>query len=325
MAAQSRGPSAGRPEYQGAEGTRDNPLAALSDALAEAVERAGRAVVAIHGRPRIPSSGVLWRPGVVVAAHHTVRRDDDVTVTLDGGRTVPAQLAGRDPSTDLAVLTLEDRDAAPADLGDSDALRVGHMVLAVGRPGEAVTASLGAVSATGGAWRTWGGGAIDRMLRLDLAIYDGFSGGALADVGGRVVGLNTSGLVRGGAVALPVSTVSRVVEQLLAKGRIARGYLGLGMQPVRIPAALARQLGLDTDAGVIVLGVEADGPGDRAGVLVGDVLVALDGTPVHDTSDVLAALGPDTVGRAVPVRVIRGGAVQDLTITVAERPRGGGR
>lgn len=325
MAAQSKGPSGGRSAPQGAGGARDNPLAALSDALAGAVERAGRSVVAIHARPRIPSSGVLWRAGVVVAAHHTVRRDDDITVTLEGGRTVPAQLAGRDPSTDLAVLTIEEASGTPADLGDSDALRVGHMVLAVGRPGEAVTASLGTVSATGGAWRTWGGGAIDRMLRLDLAIYDGFSGGALADAEGRVVGLNTSGLVRGGAVALPVSTVSRVVEQLLAKGRIARGYVGLGMQPVRVPPPLARQLALDTDAGVIVLGVEAGGPGDRAGVLVGDVLVALDGTPVRDTSDVLAVLGPDTVGRAVPARVIRGGALADLTITVAERPRGGGR
>lgn len=338
MAAQSRGPSSGRSEIrsgaeaggqsaagQSAPGARENPLVALSDGLAGAVERAGRSVVAIHARPRIPASGVLWRPGVVVAAHHTVRRDDDITVTLDGGRTVPAQLAGRDPSTDLAVLTLEGADTPPADLGDSGALRVGHMVLAVGRPGEAVTASLGSVSATGGAWRTWGGGSIDRMLRLDLGVYDGFSGGALADVEGRVVGLNTSGLVRGGAVAIPVSTVSRVVDQLLAKGRIARGYVGLGMQPVRVPAALARQLGLDADAGVIVLSVEPNGPGDRAGVLVGDVLVALDGTPVHDTSDVLAALGPDTVGRAVPARVIRGGVITELAITVAERPRGGGR
>jgi S1-C subfamily serine protease len=306
----------------------EGPLVALSDALAAAVERAGRSVVAIHARPRIPSSGVLWRPGVVVAAHHTIKRDEEITVTLDGGRTVPAQLAGRDPSTDLAVLTLQNDEgaiagAAPAHLGDSSALRVGHLVVAVGRPGDDVTASLGAVSATGGPWRTWGGGAVDRMLRLDLAIYDGFSGGALADVEGRVVGLNTSGLLRGGAVALPVSTVSRVAEQLLAKGRIARGYLGLGMQPVRLPESLARKLDLDGDVGAIVLSVEPEGPGDRAGVLVGDVLVALDGRAVRDTSDVLAALGPDTVGKPLAARVVRAGALRDLTLAVGERPRGG--
>jgi S1-C subfamily serine protease len=301
----------------------DTPLTALSDALAAAVERAGRATAAVHARQRIPSSGVVWRPGVVVAAHHTVRRDEGITVTLGGGRpALAAQLAGRDPSTDLAVLTVPGADDAAA-LGDSDALRVGHLVLAVGRPGDDVTASLGTISATGGPWRTWAGGAIDRMLRLDLAIYDGFSGGPLVDAAGRVVGVNTSGLVRGGAVAVPVATVNRVVDQILATGRVARGYLGLGMQPVRFPETLARSLGLDADVGAIVLSVEPGGPGDAAGVLVGDVIVSLGGAAVRDTSDVLGALGPDTVGKPLAARVVRAGALRDLTLTVGERPRGG--
>jgi len=209
-----------------------------------------------------------------------------------------------------------------AALGDSDALRVGHLVLAVGRPGDDVTASLGTVTAAGGPWRTWAGGAIDRMLRLDLAIYDGFSGGPLVDAAGRVVGVNSSGLVRGGAVAVPVATVNRVVDQILATGRVARGYLGLGMQPVRFPEALARSLGLDADVGAIVLSVEPGGPGDAAGVLVGDVIVSLGGAPVRDTSDVLAALGPDTVGRPLAARVVRAGALRDRELTVGERPRG---
>jgi S1-C subfamily serine protease len=308
----------------GSGGGDTGPLVALSDALAAAVETAGRATVAIHARQRIPSSGIVWRAGVVVAAHHTIRRDEGITVTLDGGRSLPAQLAGRDPSTDLAVLTVPGADAA-ASLGSSDALRVGHLVLAVGRPGDDVTASLGTVSAVGGPWRTWAGGAVDRMLRLDLAIYDGFSGGPLADAAGRVVGLNTSGLVRGGAVALPVATVSRVVEQILSTGRVARGYLGLGMQPVRFPEALARSLGLDADVGAIVLSVEPGGPGDAAGVLVGDVLVSLGGAAVRDTSDVLAALGPDTVGKPLAARVVRAGALRDFTVAVGERPHGGGQ
>lgn len=306
--------------------TMEAPLVALSNALAEAAERVGRSVVAIHARPRIPSSGVLWRPGVVVSAHHTVKRDEEIAVSLEGGRTVAAQLVGRDPSTDLAVLSLaDDGGATPATLADSETLRVGHMALAVGRPGERITASLGAVSAVGGAWRTWGGGAVDRFIRLDIAIYDGFSGGALADVEGRVAGINSSGLVRGGAVALPVSTVNRVVDQLLSKGRIARGYIGLGMQPVRLPEALARRLSLDGDGGAIVLEVQSGGPGDAAGVLVGDVLVTLDGTAVHDTSDVLAVLGTDTVGRTLSARLVRAGELVELPIAVAERPRAGGR
>ena len=300
----------------------ERPLVALSNALADAAERVGRSVVAVHARSRIPSSGVVWRPGVVVAAHHTVKRDEEIGVTLDGGRTVAAQIVGRDPTTDIVVLSLAaDAGAAAASLADSEALRVGHMVLAVGRPGDEITASLGAVSAAGGPWRTWGGGAVDRFLRLDLAIYDGFSGGALADMEGRVAGINSSGLVRGGAVALPVSTVNRVVDQLLAQGRIARGYIGLGMQPVRLPEALARRLSLDADGGSIVLGVQPGGPGDAAGVLVGDVLVTLDGTPVHDTSDVLAVLGTDTVGRTLTARLVRGGELVELRIAVAERPR----
>ena len=184
-------------------------LAAFSSELADAVERAGRSVVAIHARRRIPSSGVMWRPGVVVSSHHTVRRDEDVRVTLPDGSSVQADLAGRDPGTDIAVLRLRGGgEAEPAERGDTAELRVGHLVLAVGRPGEGgVTASLGVVSATGGEWRTWSGGRMDRLVRLDLAVRDGFSGGPLVDASGHVVGLNTWALARGGSLVIPVSAV----------------------------------------------------------------------------------------------------------------------
>ena len=162
------------------------PLAALSDDLAAAVDTVGRSVVAIHARRRIPASGVVWQPGVIVAAHHTIQRDDDITITLHDGTTTTATLAGRDPSTDLAVLRLADGSGAPAAAAADGAPRVGQLVLALGRPGTTVTASLGIVSAVGGEWRTWQGGAIDRFIRLDLSVYDGFSGGPLVDAGGRV-------------------------------------------------------------------------------------------------------------------------------------------
>lgn len=297
-------------------------LAALSNELAAAVDRAAPSVVAIDARPRIPASGIHWRPGVIVAANHTVKRDEEITVRFDGGNSVPATLAGRDPTTDLAVLTFETPAVRAAELGDSMALRVGHLVLALGRAsGSGVSASFGVVSTAGGPWRTWGGGQVDQFLRLDVAIYDGFSGGPLVSADGKIVGVNSSGMARGAAVAIPVSTVNRVADALLARGRIARAYLGLGMQPVRLPAQLRDKLQLAGDTGVIVLSVEPNGPADRAGMLIGDVLVALDGAPVRDTNDVLAALGPDRVDATITARLIRAGAALDLPVALTERPR----
>jgi len=297
-------------------------LAAFSNDLAGAVERAGRSVVAVHARRRIPASGVHWRPGIVVATNHTIRRDEDITVTLGDGTTVAATLAGRDAGTDLAVLRLAG-DSAPgaptAEIAEASSLAVGQLVLAVGRPGEAVTASLGIVSAVGGEWRTWHGGRIDRLVRLDLAVYDGFSGGPLVDAAGRVLGVNTSALARGGPVTIPAATVNRVADQLLEKGRVARGYLGLGMQPVRLPDTLRRQLDLAGESALLVVSLEPGGPADKAGVLLGDILVALDGTPVAEPGDVLALLGPERVGTQLAAQLVRGGQRVQLSLTVGER------
>ena len=296
-------------------------LAALSDDLAGAVERAARSTVAIHARRRIPSSGTAWRPGVIVAASHTIAREDEISLTLPDGRTAPATLAGRDETTDLAVLRTE-AALTPVERADAGALRVGNLVLAVGRPGQSVTASLGVLSAVGAEWRTWQGGRIDRFLRLDLSIYDGFSGGPLVEAGGRVLGLNTSGLARGMALTIPGSTVDHVADQILSGGRLTRGYLGLASQPVRLPEGLRQELDLGSDFGLVIVNVEPDGPADRAGVLLGDILLALDGAPVSEPADVLAALGPDRVGRPIAARLLRAGQPTEATITVGSRPAG---
>jgi S1-C subfamily serine protease len=295
-------------------------LAALSDDLASAVEHAARSTVAIHARRRIPSSGTAWRPGVIVAASHTIAREDEISLTLPDGRTAPAMLAGRDETTDLAVLRTE-AALTPVERADAGALRVGNLVLAVGRPGQSVTASLGVLSAVGAEWRTWQGGRIDRFLRLDLSIYDGFSGGPLVEAGGRALGLNTSGLARGMALTIPGSTVDHIADQILGGGRLTRGYLGLASQPVRLPDGL-RVLNLGSDFGLVIVNVEPDGPADRAGVLLGDILVALDGAPVSEPADVLAALGPDRVGRPIAARLLRAGQPTEVTITVGSRPAG---
>jgi S1-C subfamily serine protease len=286
-------------------------LTALSNNLADAVDRAGRAVAAIHARSRIPASGIVWRKGVIVAADHTIRRDEDIVVTLSDGSRASATLVGRDPTTDLAVLKLDaSSTVAPAKIDDATTLKAGHLVLALGRPGKDVTASLGLVSLVSGEWRSWRGGTIDQYILLDVAIHDGFSGGPLIDVSGSVVGLNTSGLARGRAMTVPVRTVNRIVDQLLAKGRIARGYLGLAMQAVRLP---------DDTQGLIIVSVEPGGPGAEAGALLGDVLVAANGQAVGDARDLLATLGPDSIGRTLRARIIRGGVARDLEITVRER------
>jgi S1-C subfamily serine protease len=291
-------------------------LLSLSNDLAAAVERTAPAVVAVHAR-RLPSTGIHWRPGLVVTAEHTVRTAEDITVTMADGRSLPAVLAGRDPGTDLAVLRVADAGSVVATLGDDAALKVGHMVLALGY---GPRASWGVISALGPRWRSWRGGDIDRLVRLDLVLYPGFSGGPLVDAAGRVVGLNTSGLARETRLALPVTMVTRVADELLQKGHVSRGYLGLGMQPVRLPEPLRAQLGLG-DGALIVVMVEPSGPAARAGVLLGDVLVALDGEPVGDLEDVQARLGSDRVGAEISAVVLRGGVRTELRITVGEQPR----
>ena len=296
-------------------------LESLSNDLAGAVDRAGQSVVAIHARRRIPASGIHWRPGIIVGAHHTIQRDEEITISLADGSTVAATLAGRDPTTDLAVLKVDEAKVPVASVADPSGVRVGALVLALGRPGTAVTASLGVVSAVGGEWRTWHGGMIDRFVRLDVSIYDGFSGGPLIDAGGRVLGVNTSGLSRGAALAIPVTTVNRVVDQLLTSGRVARGYLGLGMQAVRLPAALIERISLPNDIGLMVVSAETGGPADRAGIIIGDIITAVGGTPVSDPAEILALLGADQIGTAVEAKIIRAGEPRSVTITIGERPQ----
>lgn len=295
-------------------------LLALSNNLADAVEQAGQCVVALKGRKRISSSGIHWRSGIVVTAEETLRRSEDITVILPDGRTVAATLAGRDPSTDVAVFKLPDAELPIAQIGDATLLKVGHLVLAVGRSDESsLNASLGTVSALGGSWRSSYGGSIDQFMRLDLTLYPNIEGGPLVDATGRVLGMAVSG-PRRSVLAIPATTVNRVVDQLLQKGHIARGYLGAGMQPVRLPDTLKSALNLGSVGGVIIVNVEPNGPADKAGVMIGDVVVAIDGTPVSDTVDVQAMLGSQSVGQTLNAQIVRGGALVEVVITPAERP-----
>ena len=295
-------------------------LTNLSDDLSNAVASAARSVVTVHGGRRFGASGVLWRPGVVVTTDHALEQDEEIGVTLPDGTRVAARLAGRDGSTDLAILKIDSNAAPVAERAPVEALRIGHVVIAVARPGgDGPSASMGVMSALSDSWTTWRGGRVDRFIRADLTLYPGFSGGPLVDAAGQLIGINTSGLTRHWSVALPPSTVDRVADALLAKGRIARGYLGVGLQPVRVPESIARTLQLARTGGAIVVAVEPGSPADRSGVMIGDVLIGIDGAAVSDVEDVHGLLGPDKVGAQSSLRVIRAGALAEVSVTIGER------
>jgi S1-C subfamily serine protease len=298
-------------------------LTELSDQLADAVAGAGKAIVAVHARPRLPSTGIHWQDGVVVTTDGTIRRENDITVTLPDGREVPATLAGRDRRTDLAILRVAGGSLPTAPLGDPSGLRPGHLVLALAQLGEGLPrASFGAVSVIGGRWRCWKGGELDRLLQSDLTIYPGFGGGPLVDAAGRIHGINSGALSRAFATTIPVETVNRVVRQLLERGYVPRGWLGAAMQPVRFNPAAQRRLGLDREGGLVILSVELEGPAATAGLLVGDVIVKVGGRPLEDVDDLIEALGRrDVVGTTLNLEIVRGGERVQADVLVGERPR----
>ena len=290
-----------------------NELATFSNELAAIVEGAARSVVAVHARPRFASSGVVWRPGVVVTAQHTIRREEEIVVTLPDGTNASATLAGSDAGTDLAVLRVE--TAAPALARAEGSAKAGNLAMAIGRSeNSGPNATMGIVSAVSGPWRTWRGGRLDQYIRLDLTLYPGSSGGAVVNVDGQAIGIATSALSRIAGLAIPASTIDRVVDEILARGHVARGYLGLGLQPVALP---------DHQKGLLAVTVEPDGPAAKAGVLIGDILLKLGGQAVTETEDLQAALETHRVGTSVVAELSRGGAPLAIEVVVGERPRRG--
>jgi S1-C subfamily serine protease len=311
-----------RGEFQMAPASERSTWSKLSEEIAEAAERAGKSVVAVQSRQRHASSGVVWRPDIVVTADHTVRRADELAVILEGGKSVTASIAGRDPTTDLAVLRLSASSDLPnAAFAESADIRVGCLVIAVARSRRGnLVASSGILSGVMGAWRTWHGGEIDRFIRPDLTMYPGFSGGVLIDSSGQVLGVNTTGLRRGSCITIPPATLNRVVDELLAKGHIARPYLGLAMQPVRIPESLQTTLNLTNKTGLLVVHVEPNGPAEQAGLTIGDILLGFGGAAPEELFEFREHLQSKRIGDTVDVSIIRGGARISVVVSVGERP-----
>lgn len=285
-----------------------DPLTLFSDRLAALAEQAGASVVTVRAGGRWPVSGIHWRPGIVVTAEEAIEREDGIEIVAADGTKRAATLAGRDPTTDIAVLRFQPDGLPVATLGDGGALRAGHVVLAVGRHPGGATAASGIVALASGAWHSMRGGTIDHLIRLDLRLAPTAEGGALVDTKGRVAGMTVTG-PRRRALAIPRSTIDRVTDQLLAKGRIPCGYLGAGLRPVTQPA------------GVLAMSLDPDGPAAKAGLLVGDIITRWDGKPVTRVREVMHWLTPEAVGSTVELGLSRGGAPTTLRLVIGERPR----
>jgi S1-C subfamily serine protease len=288
-----------------------NPLVAFSEHAARLVETVAGATVSVQAGGRRRPSGIHWRSGVIVTAEEVLEADDDIKVTLPDGRKVPATLAGRDPSTDVAVLRFQPDGLPVAPTADSGSLRPGHVVMAVGSHGGAPIANLGIVSFVGGAWHSMRGGTIDSLLRLDLTLNPAAEGGALVDSQGRVLGMVVSG-PRGRVLAIPAATIDRAVDQLLAKGYVGRGYLGAGLQRLRPRRGQGE--------GILVVSIDPEGPAAHAGLLVGDIVTAWNAAPITRVREVIHRLGPDSVGSSVDLALSRGGAPAALKVVIGERP-----
>ena len=298
--------------------TSPNPLIALSDQAAELVERIAKSVFAVRNGGR-PFSGIHWRPGVVVTAEELLERDDGISVTLPGGQQVPASLAGRDPSTDVAALRIDATGLPAAGAAAATALRAGQLVAAVGSYDGAPVASLGTLAFVGSAWQSSRGGAIDSLVRLDVGLSPSAEGGAVVDMHGDMIGMAVFG-PRRRVLAIPASTIERALEPLLTKGHVPRGYLGAGLQPIRHGRRAQPAAGTALDHGVLVVSVDPDGPAARAGLLAGDIVTAWNAKPIDRVREVMQLLGPDSVGGTVDLKLLRGGATTVLKVTIGERP-----
>jgi S1-C subfamily serine protease len=297
-----------------------NPLVELSNALADAVERVGASTVTVKARRRLPATGLIWSDdGLIVTANHVVERDEDIVVVLPDGSESPAELVGRDPSTDVAALRIDGASGLTPTPRATSPARPGQIVLALGRPhGALPQVALGGVSAVGGRRRRRGE-PIEGAVYPDLTMYPGFSGGPLVNAAGEVLGMNTSALSRGFPVSVPHAVLDRVVGVLREKGRVARGYLGLALQPVRIPAGLRDKLEDGQESGLLIVGIEPDSPAEQAGLMLGDTLVSFGDVQVSDPRQVHEQLGPDSVGSSLAVRLLRAGERLDLSVTPGER------
>jgi S1-C subfamily serine protease len=299
------------------EGSMTNMVKGFSEGLASAVRGVDKTVVRVEGRRRLPASGVVWpEDGIVVTANHVLERDDAIRVGTSAGDRFDAKMVGRDPSTDLAVLRIEGELTSIEAWSPLEDLQVGHLVLALGRPSKEVQATLGIISALEDDRKTPLGGSLSPYIQTDVVMYPGFSGGPLIDVDGSILGVNTS-VFRGASVTISAPTVKLVAESLLAHGRILRGYLGVGLQPVKLPGELSQSL--DQDSGLLITGVEPKGPAAESGITLGDTILSFNSEKIERIEELHRSLAGDLIGKPIAIGLLRGGEMIEREVVVGER------
>jgi S1-C subfamily serine protease len=295
-------------------------LTTLSNQLADAVQAAGAWTVRVQARRGPPASGIALSADLVLTADHVVdpAREDSIRIGLPDGSEVGGSVVGRDPATDVAILRIASGSLTPATPATSEP-RPGALALVVGRPGAEPNASLGLITGLAVPARTRRGGMLERFIQVDAVLYPGFSGGPLVGADGTVLGMITSGLGFGGpAVAIPWALAAQLAETIGKHGKVPRGYLGVGSQPVTL-SPQAKELTGGQERGLLVVQVAEGGPAAAAGFLQGDILVKLDGSAVTNADDLQGLLGPNRVGSQVNASVVRGGELRDLSLTVGTR------
>lgn len=291
----------------------------LSDAIADAAERAGKSTVLVDARRKFPASGIAFSKDLILTADHVVEREEDIKVILADGIEVAAHLAGRDPGTDLAVLKLDRPDATPAEVSKTSA-RVGQFVLAIGRPSaNGIESSFGTVNSIGGPVRTGRGSMLEHYIKTDVVSYPGFSGGPLVNGDGTIFGINTSGFGNGGAITIPADIAWKIAETLAKHGKIKRGYLGIRSQTVEISADARKSLKREQETGLLLVGLEADSPAGKGGLILGDILVGVAGESVAHQDDLFVRLSGDVVGKSVAIDILRGGKLESVNVEIGER------
>jgi S1-C subfamily serine protease len=287
-------------------------LQSFSDEMAKAVENAGHSIVRAETRRRMAATGIAWSADLVITSNHAVEREDNLRVGLPNGQTAEAHLVGRDPATDLALLRVSGATLTPATWEPTANVKVGQIVLALGRPGENVMASLGVVSALEKGEKM-GVSTLEYLLRTDVVMYPGFSGGPLLAANGNLIGLNTSAVMRDSSITITATTIQRVAETLSKHGKMKRGYLGVGAQPVKLPEGLGQEVGL------LLMSVEPNSPA-AASLFLGDTLLSLNGIVLSSSEALTSNLTSALIGQSAALKVLRGGKVHDIAVTIGERP-----
>ena len=298
-----------------------NPLTAFSQALSALVTEAGKLVVSVHGS-RYAASGIHWHTGFIITSYESINLEDKIYVTLPDGSVVEVEVLGSDPTTDIAVLQLPqavERVPSIAESTTSATLAIGNLVMGLGRSPEAdLFASIGIVQTLGSAWRSSSGGIIDQKVCPDLNLSRKGAGGPLIDSEGNIIGFNTFG-PRRRILTIPSSTINRVLTQIKEKGRVARPYLGIGLQAIQIPSTLQSQLSVTAECGLMVVSLDPAQAAENGGILLGDILIALNNTPMKDSQAFQFFLASQPIGQTLTVQLVRGGEQRQLNVIIGER------